>query len=57
MHDEIVADFLATMKDVLEHRNGVVSWGKAVDEQVALFIHGIGAACSHSTLTFQLIVP
>ena len=34
--------FLATMEDVLQHKNGIPSWGKSVDEHVALYVDGLG---------------
>ncbi|KAJ6561560.1 terpenoid synthase [Mycena vulgaris] len=41
-HDEIVENFLAVRDDVLNHRNGVPSWGKTIDAQVEKYIDGLG---------------
>lgn len=42
LHDEIVDRFLKTRADVLAHMNGVPSWGKEIDRQVAAYIDGLG---------------
>ncbi|KAF7979340.1 hypothetical protein HWV62_42763 [Athelia sp. TMB] len=42
IHDEIVDRFLSTRQDVLNKRNGVPSWGKEIDEQVAAYVDGLG---------------
>jgi hypothetical protein len=41
-HDEVVEHFLATKDDVLNHRNGFLSWGEAIDLQVEKYIDGLG---------------
>jgi hypothetical protein len=41
-HDEIVDNFLATSKDVFDHRNGVPSWGPEIDRQVEAYVSGLG---------------
>ncbi|KAF7984104.1 hypothetical protein HWV62_16714 [Athelia sp. TMB] len=41
-HDELVDRFLKTREDVLNHQNGVPSWGKDIDHQVAAYIDGLG---------------
>lgn len=48
-HDAIVDSFLAVRDDVLNHRNGVPSWGKDIDAQVEKYIDGLG----NSTLLVQ----
>ena len=49
-HDELAASFLATMDDVLQHTNGVPSWGSEMDTQVALFIDGLGQSTQGRSL-------
>jgi hypothetical protein len=41
-HDDIVEHFLAVRDDVLNHRNGVPSWGPDIDAQVEKYIDGLG---------------
>ena len=41
-HDEVVASFLKTREDVLNHSDGIPSWGQDIDKQVALYIDGLG---------------
>ncbi|KAJ7753354.1 terpenoid synthase [Mycena maculata] len=41
-HDDIVDNFLTIRDDVLEHKNGVPSWGKDIDDQVVKYIEGLG---------------
>ncbi|KAF7977391.1 hypothetical protein HWV62_4011 [Athelia sp. TMB] len=48
-HDKIVARFLSTRQDVLHQRNGVPSWGKEIDLQVAAYVDGLGEFISTPT--------
>lgn len=41
-NDELVGRFLETKEDILNHRNGVPSWGEDIDIQVAKYIDGLG---------------
>ena len=41
-HDEVVASFFKTREDVLNHSNGISSWGEDIDRQVAIYIDGLG---------------
>lgn len=41
-HDMLADNFLRTREDVLRHRNGLQSWGKEIDDHVALYIDGLG---------------
>ncbi|KAJ7254123.1 terpenoid synthase, partial [Mycena rebaudengoi] len=41
-HDEVAQHFLATRDDVLNHRNGVPSWGGDMDEQVKKYVDALG---------------
>ena len=45
-HDELAGRFLATMNDVLHHKNGVPSWGSDLDVQIAAFIDNLGQSIS-----------
>ncbi|KAJ7301787.1 isoprenoid synthase domain-containing protein [Mycena albidolilacea] len=44
-NDELVGRFLETKEDILNHRNGVPSWGEDIDIQVAKYIDGLGKLC------------
>ena len=48
IHDELVRSFLETRDDVLQHMNGVPSWGEGIDTQVAAYVDGLGACCLDS---------
>ncbi|KAJ7910913.1 terpenoid synthase [Mycena leptocephala] len=53
-HDELVEHFLAAKDDILNHRNGVPSWGEAIDLQVERYIHGLGLwICGHDEWGFH----
>jgi hypothetical protein len=41
-YEALAAQFLATRQDVLNHQNGVPSWGEDIDRQVAAYIDGLG---------------
>lgn len=41
-HDQLLAKFMETKDNILQHKNGVPSWGEDIDYQVATYIDGIG---------------
>ncbi|KAJ7887375.1 terpenoid synthase [Mycena leptocephala] len=41
-HDELVEHFLAIRDDILNHRNGILSWGPNIDSQIEKYIDGLG---------------
>lgn len=55
IHDEIVDRFLSTRQDVLNKRNGVPSWGKEIDDQVAAYVDGLGALIASQEDVLPLI--
>jgi hypothetical protein len=50
-HYEVAQHFLATRDDVLNHRNGVPSWGKDIDEQVEKYVDALGISASFYDLS------
>jgi hypothetical protein len=41
-YESLAAQFLTTRQDILNHKNGVPSWGEDIDRQVATYIDGLG---------------
>ena len=41
-HAEIADNFLKVREDVLQHANGIPSWGEKIDAQVEKYIDGLG---------------
>ena len=44
-HAEIADNFLKVREDVLQHANGIPSWGESIDAQVEKYIDGLGKCC------------
>ena len=51
-HDQQLANFMETKNNVLEHKNGVPSWGEDIDCQVATYIDGLGLCLSNGKPIF-----
>ena len=56
---EVLKDFLLTKEDILQHQNGMPSYGEVIDEHVAMYIEGLGrphacdASSSRTLTSFQ----
>ena len=42
-------NFLAVAEDVLQHKNGIPSWGAEMDRQVALYVDALGTSGPNAT--------
>ena len=45
MCERACKNFVATAEDVLQHKNGIPSWGAEIDRQVSLFVDALGTLC------------
>jgi hypothetical protein len=56
-HDELVERFLATRSDMLNGR-GFPSWGKEIDEQIVMYVDGVGKfSCDSHTTSAYMFMP
>ena len=39
---EVLKDFLLIKEDIIQHQNGMPSWGERIDEHIAMYIEGLG---------------